>query len=393
MGENASAAGGREERWIAPAPALEAVNVLERIDAPIRRADDPASLFNVLQRRGNKTQILDTASINKLMNIFAMGAGVPDFEGQRWQFSTHQLRKTFARFVAMRDRSNLLALAEHFKHISFTMTSQAYVGTDFELRELISEEARAETAVALDRLLSSERLAGRMGERIRATGAVFRGRAGAQVRSDYISFIMRETDLRIYACDYGWCVFQPETARCGGEHAPNDAARSPAVCLSCANMVMEPKHAPYWRERRERNAQLLPTASLLAKAALTEAIGQCDKVLDQLEKHHGEAEETRAVGRSRDRGAGVPGALGRHSGGSCAAKGGTRTMRVAWCESRRRRWLARRERAGIRFTPRIETSSTKSRQRLSCRVALATSQHASTSSRLRTEGCERSYCS
>jgi hypothetical protein len=114
---------------------------------------------------------------------------------------------------------------------------------------------------------------------------------------------MRETDLRIHACDYGWCVFQPETARCGGEHAPNDAMRSPAVCLSCANMVIEPKHAPYWRDRRERNAQLLPAASLLAKAALSEVIVQCDKVIDQLENTHGQEETEEAVGRSRNRGA------------------------------------------------------------------------------------------
>jgi len=66
-----------------------------------------------------------------------------------------------------------------------------------------------------------------MGERIAAGNARFRGRAGEQVRRDYIDFVLRETDLRIHACDYGWCVFQPETARCGGEAAPSEAAVAP----------------------------------------------------------------------------------------------------------------------------------------------------------------------
>jgi hypothetical protein len=118
-----------------------------------------------------------------------------------------------------------------------------------------------------------------MGERIAAGTARFRGRAGEQVRRDYIAFVLRDTDLRIYACDYGWCVFQPETARCGGEAAPSEAGRSPVVCLGCANMVIEARHAPYWRKRRERNAALVPGAGPLTTAVLAEAIEQCDRVL------------------------------------------------------------------------------------------------------------------
>ena len=45
------------------------------------------------------------------------------------------------------------------------------------------------------------------GERIVAGNAIFRGRAGEQVRRDYIGFVLQETDLRIHACNYGWCVF------------------------------------------------------------------------------------------------------------------------------------------------------------------------------------------
>src|SRR6266851_2924265 len=65
--------------------------------------------------------------------------------------------------------------------------------------------------------------------------------------------------------------------------APVPAGRSPAVCLDCANFVVEPKHAPYWRERRERNRAVISRASRLTHAALDEAIAQCDRVLSRLE--------------------------------------------------------------------------------------------------------------
>lgn len=328
------ASDGRPERWIAPAPAVRALAVLERINAPLQSSTGIDSLFIAIRLRQGNAESLSLQAVNHHLNTFASAVKVPPFEGRDWKFSTHQLRKTFARFVGMRDRSHLLALSQHFKHVSLAMTSQAYVGTDFELNELVSGEARTETAVALDRMLGSDQLAGRMGERIRVAGSVFRGRAGAQVRSDYISFIMQETDLRIHACDYGWCVFQPETARCGGERAPNDAARSPSVCLSCSNMVIEQRHAPYWTDRRERNARLLPVASLLAKASLKETIAQCDKVLRDLEKHRGKA-KTQETGRpGSDCGAGVSRSTGqaaprRRSTSKARRTGGTNNASVS----------------------------------------------------------------
>src|SRR5260370_31770530 len=117
-----------------------------------------------------------------------------------------------------------------------------------------------------------------MGEPIAAGNASFRGRAGEQVRRDYIKFVLKETDLSIHACEYGWCVFQAETARCGGKLAPAPTGRSPAVCLDCANLVVEPKHAPYWRERRQRHLSAMPQASPMPPPPLPQAIPQSTRL-------------------------------------------------------------------------------------------------------------------
>ncbi len=275
---------GRVERWLAPEPVVRAVECLERLTAPRRAAFGRRELFLTEVNYGRAATPISGVSINHRLNRFAAHVGVPPHEGRRWIFTSHQFRKTFARFVARNDRSQLLALADHFKHVSVAMTSRGYVGTDFELHELVDEEARAETAIALGRLLSSDRLGGRMGERIAARNHAFRGRAGEQVRRDYIDFILAETDLRIRGCDYGWCVFQAETALCGGEVAPNEAGRSPSVCAKCANLAVDDRHVPYWQDRRRRNLALWDRASPLAQAVLAEAVGECDRMLKRIEE-------------------------------------------------------------------------------------------------------------
>jgi site-specific recombinase XerC len=279
---------GRPERWVTPESGVRAVACLEALSALLGEDVNGTNLFVARYRLPSSVGAVSTGSITRRLRAFARDVGVPLHEGKVWPLSPHQFRKTFARFVARGDRSNLLALAAHFKHVSVAMTSRGYVGTDFELHELIDEEARAETAVALDRMLSSDRLGGRMGERIVARNHAFRGRAGEQVRRDYIRFVLAETDLRVRGCNYGWCVFQAETALCGGERAPNEARRGPSVCASCANFCADDRHVPYWQDRRRRNQVLLDQAAEpLVRAVLGEAVGECDQVLRGIEGRRG----------------------------------------------------------------------------------------------------------
>ena len=279
---------GRPERWVAPEPVVRAVECLEALSAVLGEDTDGTDLFMAIHKLPSSTGAVTTSAITRRLQTFARNVGVSLHEGRVWPLSPHQFRKTFARFVARGDRSNLLALAAHFKHISVAMTSRGYVGTDFELHELVDEEARAETAVALDRFLSSDWLGGRMGDHIVARNHAFRGRAGEQVRRDYIRFVLTETDLRVRGCDYGWCVFQAETARCGGERAPNEARRGPSVCAGCSNFTVDDRHVPYWQDRRRRNQELMDQAKgPLVRAVPAEAVEECDLVLRGIEGRRG----------------------------------------------------------------------------------------------------------
>ncbi|GBQ81700.1 phage integrase family protein [Asaia bogorensis NBRC 16594] len=274
---------GRIERWLAPPPVVTAVACLERLHAPLRAVSGYTDLFLGMRKgRGEAVRLINFVIVERL-NKFAAQVGVPLHENAQWRITPHQFRKTFARFVARGDRSHLLALAAHFKHVSVAMTSRGYVGNDFALHELVDHEGRIETALALDHLLASDRLGGHMGERITARNHAFRGRAGEQVRRDYIDFVLAETDLRIRGCDYGWCVFQSEVALCDGSVAPNEARRGSSVCVKCSNFAVDKRHVLYWEDRRRRNETLLDrVTSPLVRATLNEVIEECDSVLTRI---------------------------------------------------------------------------------------------------------------
>ncbi len=281
---------GTPEFWAAPEPVERAIAYLERLAAVLGGDTGCCDLFMPIHELPTCAGPVTGGAVTIRLRAFARDVGVPLHDGEVWPLSPHQFRKTFARFVARGDRSNLLALAKHYKHVSIAMTSRGYVGTDFDLHQLVDGESRAETAVALDRLLSSDRLGGRMGERIVARNQAFRGRAGEQVRRDYIRFLLEETGLRVHGCDYGWCVYQAETALCGGEVGPNEARRGPAVCAKCSNFAVDDPHVPYWQDRRNRNQELFDQAAdhLLVQAMAAEAVEECDRVLRRIEEGQGD---------------------------------------------------------------------------------------------------------
>ncbi len=275
---------GQPERWVAgldgPGNHVRtAITLLERLSADFRRRSGERHLFLSVgpQARGLPSTPGGT-SINERINQFAQAMGTT----RPWVFSSHQFRKTFARFVALGDKSGLLALKQHFKHISVAMTDR-YVGVDFDLVDLIASERQDEMARALDSLLASEHLAGRMGTHIAARNQRFRGRAGSEVRREYVRMVLTETDLTIVPHEYGVCVYQEETARCGGKLSRVGLS----ACASCANFAVAPEHTPFWERHRAAGLRLLDDVMDLpgregAREALRAMVNEAETVLARI---------------------------------------------------------------------------------------------------------------
>jgi len=291
---------GRPHRWVAPAPVVRAVEVMERLSEPLRRHTGRNELFLIMASTGligpaPRVALLRGAVVGRRLNeLFAPFIGLPDWRGRPWRLNTHQGRKTFARFVGKRDRTGLEALRDHFGHVNRVMTDRGYVGTDFELVDLIDAQTLQETRSVLEDLLTTQALAGRAGRRI-AERSRFRGRTvDTEVRA-YIDQILNETDMRLGVCDWGYCVYRQESSACQGDRdGPNPALRTQGACVTCANFAVSDKHRPVWASRSERNLALLrhpgldPASQALARARLEE----CDTILralaaDQAASHGG----------------------------------------------------------------------------------------------------------
>jgi hypothetical protein len=199
--------------------------------------------------------------------------------------TTHQGRKTFARFVGRRDRTGLHALQAHYGHVSRIMTDRAYVGTDFDLAELIDAQAMEETRAALEELLTATRLAGKGGHQI-AARSPFRGRTRDGDVQQYVEFILTESDMRLGACDWGYCVYRRESSAClGDDRGPNPALRTENTCITCANFAVTDRHRPVWETRWRRNLDLLahPMLDEESRTLAQTRIAECERVLAALD--------------------------------------------------------------------------------------------------------------
>lgn len=211
------------------------------------------------------------------MNRFATWLALPHDSGKAWHFSTHQGRKTFVRFAALRDRSALFALAQHLGHRDRSVADTEYAGTDYALDREIQAEVLEQSVCAWEHMLSAPQLGGRAGAETLAKRPQFRG---VRMKKDLKSYayMLVEAGLTLGVCDWGYCVFRVEYSACrGNATGPNPVNREPSTCVRCKNFVVTCHHRPYWSDQVRRHQMLLneptlPTQTLkIARERLEEA--------------------------------------------------------------------------------------------------------------------------
>ncbi|MCJ2877513.1 hypothetical protein JUM41_25040 [Rhizobium pusense] len=290
---------GTQHQWPAPPPVVRAVKVLHGLSEPYRAETGRSELWLSLAGSGiidaRTPDVITAASLLiRLNERFAPFIDLPRNEdGSVWHLTTHQGRKTFARFVGKRDRTGLHALQHHFGHVTRIMTDSAYVGTDFDLGELVDAQTLEETRNALEELLTSVRLGGKAG-RLMSSRSRFRGRTRDGELSAYVDFLIEDSGMRLGVCDWGYCVYRAETAACmGTERGPNPIWRTESTCASCANFAVTDRHRPVWQARLDRNLALLvdPRLDETSRALARTRVAECERILSDLfegEGSHGE---------------------------------------------------------------------------------------------------------
>ncbi len=263
---------GRPHEWVAPPPAVQAISVLEALSAGHRAQTGRSELWLRRRRTVGATewqqvcpgqlQIVSAKRMSSLLRRFAVWLGVPDYQGRVWRLSTHQGRKTFARFAALRDSSALFALAQHLGHHERAVTDSGYAGSDYRLNQEIESGILEQSAAAWEHMLAAPGLGGRAGAEIMARRPRFRG---ARLKQDLKSYarLLVDAGLVLGVCDWGFCVYREEHSAClGNVIGPNPARREPSTCRSCKNFAVSAQHRSYWVEQVRRHEALLNEPAL-----------------------------------------------------------------------------------------------------------------------------------
>jgi integrase len=291
---------GRRHEWVAPPPALHAVAVLEALSSPHRHRSGRPDLwlrpkqrhFGVAEWRPDAAVTLwipHSAWINEGLARFGKWLALPAWEGRPWRLSSHQGRKSFARFAALRDRTSLYALAQHLGHRDRMNTDQGYAGTDYALGREIDRSVLEQSIDSWEHMLSAPILGGRAGEEILATRPRFHGTHMKQEVRAYAR-LLSEAGLSLGVCDWGFCAYRREHSAClGTVMGPNPVRREPSTCARCRNFVLSTRHRSYWEDQAQRYERLLrepmlPTQTLkIARQRLGEALGLL-RAIDALPK-------------------------------------------------------------------------------------------------------------
>ncbi len=211
-------------------------------------------------RYATRTPLSGPSILQRLKRFVAM-LGLRDSGGRPFHLHPHMFRRSFARYVVRHDTTNLLALKDHFKHISLSMTDY-YVGNDSELWMLMEEENGRVSLESFDKALRADQMAGPGGSRLKkkideaiAEGRLekdFRGEAGDHLRKRMIRDLV-EAGQRIYSCAASnYCWFRSESALC------TEGNRILKHCNpgACPNSIITPEHKPHWEKVQRDCAEL-----------------------------------------------------------------------------------------------------------------------------------------
>ncbi len=253
--------GGVERLWVVPDIVVKVVQFQEDLFNRIRIFHRVNHLFLAriwwTSRLTGKTrpQALCAASASRLLKETINDIYEINF-GLSLKFHPHRARKTFAKFVVLRDKSSLESMAHHYGHIYAATLDSQYVGNDFDLGELIREEDAIELRRGLLDLLSSTNLAGKAGERIVSLrndqfSEIFKGKLSLETLVER----MIRGGVVLAPCDWGYCVYSKDLSLCGGSRSgPDPVRRAPTVCASCSNFAVADRHVSWW-ERRHSDAE------------------------------------------------------------------------------------------------------------------------------------------
>lgn len=290
----------KESPWILSPAAYRALDVLERLSAPLRARSKVENFWVTFSGSGlwprkepkRKFHILTGSNFNDRLNRFAAFVDIEGQTGWAGRLHSHMGRKCLARFVALRDRSALGDLAIQYAHTSGAVTDEGYGRPDNEFRRLVDEEIAKElagAAVDLANLAPSEifhKMDNATFQKWVSPLIGFRGKLmpGPELRKLFAKGASLVPGL------WGACIYRQATSACKGDRSgPNAALRSPLTCAGCTNFLATASHAEWWDLYRDDCIRHLRISDMPIQTVLIlrQRIKQADEILACISKRTG----------------------------------------------------------------------------------------------------------
>lgn len=279
--------GGRQVGQDDP-PAFRALDILERLFAPLKRfadrnasdrlsfqfANDPAEPIALVQLTPAGLGASVRASIARLIDL----SDIPDreliYDLRRYRESNgrcvnlYQCRRTFAQTHYLVDPNLLVAISRQMQHQSSAVTAQAYITDDPTLlRELERARSARKMAFFKELLGGGQRIAGTMAA---IADKVFdasrkRLRSLGEELSDLDALaVVRPGDFATFEFEENHCLIgvRPQLAKCNQASgvagwkvtAPDFRIRDPIMCTACPNAAFNAViHGPVVLRRYRMN--------------------------------------------------------------------------------------------------------------------------------------------
>ncbi|ABF13113.1 putative integrase (plasmid) [Cupriavidus metallidurans CH34] len=303
--------GRRAKKWMVPAVVGDAISVLTRLTEPwrialageeralmgqldaslgsgssVRRRLDEVrvqkkSLFLGRQRSGG-IGTLSSRAINMNLKEFCEACNIVGLDGNPYPLTTHQFRRSYARFIAKAELGDLLTLQHHFGHWSLDMTALYADGapdeyeTDTELLEMVTEEKRIRQTEVMTSYLDSDAPLANGSHWLEDWRSTVRTAANKEeLIAEYAGTIT------LNGTGHSWCVGNAKGVGCGGL-----CVFEAQMCVDCNHGIIGQEHRSVWEGIRDQQIEAIAIGDLgeSGKARAQQILVKAEKVLRRLDK-------------------------------------------------------------------------------------------------------------
>jgi integrase len=278
--------GLRAKKWLVPPVVTEAVDVLTRLTAPlrekmrqekcdierrislsiakektrlakrldtVRKQKDKIVLSRSRNTVGGSISVLSGTAMGLDLKRFCADLGIRGEDGHPYPLHSHQLRRTYARFIARSELGDLLTLRDHFGHWSIDMTVYYADGgadeyeADTELLEMVAEEKLDRQNEIMGSYLDSDAPLANGNQWLKSWRSSVRTAANKEALiAEYAG------SITLTGTGHSWCVGIARGTCCGGL-----CVFEAQMCVDCNHGIIGLEHRPVWQGIREQQLEAL----------------------------------------------------------------------------------------------------------------------------------------